>query len=201
MHGARHDPMWLVPVIITAFPSGPDPGPIACFAEATRTTGLAQADAKQLCLGAVDMSPSRCFVDAMNTGALTMAQAQQLCFGATSDAPVECTERLEERSGLVTGAIVDYCAALHWPLIPPPNGGSADCIDAAQATGVSDTQAVQVCQGSQSTEPARCIVHGRVYGLVDSDLVELCATLVPYPIYGTGSTQSGSTTVYGVGRY
>src|SRR5262249_52350541 len=136
-------------------------GPLACFVTVVGETGLDQANAKTLCLGAPGTQPARCFADAMALGILTAYYAVQLCAGPESDAPVACTSDLSATSGLATVAIVSYCSALHWPLIVSPTGGSPACVLAAQDTGLSDTQAIDVCRGSTSTEPAACVASGR----------------------------------------
>ena len=157
-------------------------GPLDCFVTVVRETGLEHANAKNLCRGATGIQPARCYADAMALGILTSYYALQLCAGATSDEPVGCTARLAATSGLVTVDIVQYCAALHWPRVVAPSGGSSACIAAAQGTGLSDTQAIDVCAGSSSTEPATCVAKGRILtGLADADLVDLCTTWVPYP--------------------
>jgi hypothetical protein len=139
-------------------------------------------NAKQLCIGATSQAPAQCFIDVQRSGALSDYQGIQLCAGATSSAPVGCTARLLATSGLATGSIVQYCAALPWPVVVTPISGSPACVDAAQATGLTDTQSTDVCRGSTSTAPAICVDRGRdLTGLADGDLVELCSTVVPFP--------------------
>ena len=169
------------------------PGPLACFTSVTRTNGLDQGNAKRLCIGATSSEPARCYNGALRLGSFTNAQAIQLCAGATSaDVVVRCASQLEATSGYVTSDIASYCAALHWPLVRPPNGGSPACIDDAETTGFSYTQVIDLCRGSTSSEPAECARRGRQSsGLADADLVALCAPAVelPYGVVGGGPTR------------
>ena len=161
---------------------GPGLAPLECFVDVSRLYGLDNASAKQLCTGAISLAPARCFLQAKQTGALTDYQSVQLCAGATSSEPVGCTARLLATSGLTTGTIVQYCAALPWPVVVAPISGSPACVEAAQATGLTDTQATDVCRGSTSIAPAICVARGRdLTGLADGDLVQLCSTIVPFP--------------------
>lgn len=162
----------------------PPVGPLACYVGVQQAFGLAQSSAKELCIGATGPAPARCFVLGVGIGTMTQYQAIQLCAGATSDEPAECAAKLAATAGLTTAYVVGYCAALHWPLVPPQEAGSADCLDAANRTGITDVQAIDVCRGSKGTEPAQCLARGReLTGLADQDLVDLCTPVVPYPAY------------------
>ncbi len=164
------------------------PAPLACFISAS---GLDNASAKQLCIGATSAAPARCYNDARSLGFVTQGQAVQLCAASVSDEPVRCIGRLRATSGYVTADIIKYCAALRWPMVPSPTTGSPACIDAASATGLSDTQVQDVCRGSKSAEPADCVQRGRLAtGLADADLVDLCTQTVPFPVpYAIGSSK------------
>jgi hypothetical protein len=166
--------------------SGEVPGPLACFLRVTRTNGLDFGNAKKMCIGAISDAPALCYDGAQVLGGLTNAQSVQLCAGATDgNVPVRCVAQMEETAGYVTGDVISYCQALHWPLVAPPNGGSPACIDDAQATGFSDTQILDLCRGSTSNAPAECARLGlQGSGLADADLVALCAPAVQLP-YGT----------------
>ena len=182
MRGAAQSSMLLLLAVAAAAPSlATDIGPLGCYVGASRA-GLDNASSKQLCIGATSAAPALCFANAVAGGVLTQYQAVQLCTYATTDAPVTCVAQLQATTGFTTSYIVGYCAALQWPLLPPPEGGSADCINAAKTTGITDNQSIQLCQGSSSTAPAQCLSRGRdVTGLSDQDLVELCAPAMPYP--------------------
>ena len=175
----------LVALVALAAPAAAQPvesGPLACFVTVVQQTGLEHANAKTLCLGASGTQPAQCYADAMALGQLTSAYAVQLCAGATSDEPVGCAQRLIATGDVVTYQVVSYCAALHWPRVVAPSGGSSACINAAQSSGLSDTQSTDVCRGSTSTEPASCVQNGRILtGLADADLVDLCTTFIPWP--------------------
>jgi hypothetical protein len=159
------------------------PGPLACFVRVQSTIGLDSANAERLCMGAVDASPAHCFEGAFRLGAFTLYQSVQLCVGATSEDPVDCAQQLRAGGATTAGDTVSYCAALHWPLVLPSNGGSAVCLDEADKAGLTNAQAIDVCRGSTSTAPAECVRQGRdLTGLADADLVDLCTTVVPYPV-------------------
>jgi hypothetical protein len=188
--------VWL-PLVILAVRAGAQPtsglpGPLACFLSVTQTNGLDNGNARQLCIGAVSAEPARCYDGLQRLGGLTNAQSVQVCAGATDgEAPVRCMAHLGDTSGYVTADLVSYCQALHWPLVAPPNGGSPACIDDAQATGFSDTQILDLCRGSTSSEPAECARRGRTTaGLSDGELVSLCAPAVQLP-YGVISGGTG----------
>ena len=157
-----------------------------CYLEVRRGYGLDMANSKQLCIGATSTAPAGCFNEAMDLGTFTQAQAVQLCAAATSDAPVQCVARLMTVGAATTAEYtVRYCAALQWPLVSPPTTSSPACLDAAQRIGISDTQALDVCRGSSSAEPAVCVEQGRhLSGLTDADLVDLCRPVVPFPLPG-----------------
>jgi hypothetical protein len=159
------------------------PGPLACFVRVQSTIGLDSANAERLCMGAADASPAHCFEGAQRLGAFTMYQSVQLCVGATSTDPVGCAQEVREAGALTAGDTVSYCAALHWPLVRPSNGGASVCLDQANNAGLSNAQALDVCRGSTSTAPADCVERGRdLTGLADADLVDLCTSVVPYPV-------------------
>jgi hypothetical protein len=156
--------------------------PIECFLHARRS-GLADAQGKQLCTGAISDAPASCFDHASRVGPLTDAYAVQLCTGATTDEPLRCLRGVIAGGQYVTADAVGFCAALQYPLVVPPYGGSAACLDVAQRTGLSDTQALDVCRGSSSVAPAECVAVGReLTGLTDADLVDLCTTYAPIQI-------------------
>jgi hypothetical protein len=160
--------------------------PIDCFVHG-RNSGLADAQAKDLCVGAISDEPADCYDRASRIGPLTDAYAVQLCTGAMSDEPVRCIQRVIGGAEYTTADAVDYCAALQYPLVVPPYGGSAACLDVARHTGLSDAQSLDVCRGSTTSAPAECVAIGRdATGLADADLVELCTTYAPIPIGGPG---------------
>ena len=161
--------------------------PLGCFVAATEESGLDQASAKQLCIGAHGPLTAGCFAEATGLGIFTQYQGVQLCYGASSAAPVRCAEQLRATSGLPTADIVDYCAATRWPFVSPPDPGSPECLAAAQELGIADSQAMRVCQGSTSAAPAECVRRGQelVVGLADADLVDLCSTVTPWPTWSS----------------
>lgn len=177
----------------------PPSGPLACYVGVQASSQLAQSQAKELCIGAPSVAPAQCFEAGVAGGTLTQYQAIQLCTGTSSLEPAECAASLRETSGLTTAYIVSFCAALQWPQVPPPEGGSAECLDAVRRTGITDTQAIDVCRGSRGTEPAECLIRGReLTGLVDQDLVDLCTRVIPYPPYpGSVASYPGPTRLTG----
>ena len=162
--------------------------PIECFVHA-RNSGLADAQAKELCIGAISDAPAFCYDQADRS--LPDAYAVQLCTGATTDEPLRCVRKVLASGDYVDADAVDFCAALQYPLIVPPYGGSALCLEGAQTTGLAAWQAIDLCRGSNSAAPAECFAIGRgATGLTDADLVELCATYAPIQV-GYGPDQYG----------
>lgn len=179
----------LVPILglalsadVVAQPTSQLPGPLACFVTVERMVGIDDPSAERLCMGATGPAPATCFARAFSLGGFTMYQAEQLCTGATSEDPVECSRQLGSQ-GMTAGDTVSFCAALHWPLVIPPNGGSGECVAHARDIGLADAQARDVCRGSTSVESAECVRLARgLTGLADADIVDLCTPLVPMPV-------------------
>ena len=157
--------------------------PIECFVHA-RNSGLADAQAKELCTGAMSDMPAFCYDHADRS--LPDAYAVQLCTGATTDEPLRCFQQVLASGNFVDADAVGYCAALQYPLVVPPYGGAAACLDVAQGSGLAAWQALDLCQGSTSAAPAECVAVGRdATGLTDADLIDLCATYAPIQVgYG-----------------
>jgi len=161
--------------------AGAPAGPLRCYVGATRGANLTQVQAKQLCIGAADESPARCFIQA--AASFTDAQAVRLCAAATSLAPAACARQLEDASYLDDGAIVSYCAALYWPLVPVPEAGTPACLASAHArTMLPDYDAARLCSGSTSAQPVDCFTWGRAnMALTDVDLIDLCQPVASVP--------------------
>ena len=162
--------------------AGAPAGPLRCYLDATRGANLAMAQAKQLCMGAVDESPARCFTQATAAG-FADPQAVQLCAAATSLAPAECARRLDDTTNFDDGTIVSYCAALQWPLVPVPANGVPACLASAHTrTMLADSDAVRLCSGSTSAQPVDCYAWGQANTLLsDADLIDLCQPLASVP--------------------
>lgn len=166
--------------------TGAEPlGPIRCYVHATALSNLETLKAKQLCTGATSDAPARCFAEATDRVGMTDLDAVRLCQAATSTAPAICADRVDDTMSFVSAAIADYCAALRWPLVPAPTGGSPECLEAAlDRTLLSTSEAARLCAGSASTGPIACYQQGRdETSLTDADLVDLCTTVVIAPYY------------------
>ncbi len=156
-------------------------GPVRCYVEATDNLHLEQLKAKQLCTGATSAAPARCLDEATDrVGSMTDLQAVRLCQTASSNAPALCAERLDDTTDLGAWAVVNYCAALRWALLPAGTGGSPACVEAAlDRTLLPDHEAARLCAGSASTAPVACYELGDDQTtLSDRDLVDLCTTVV-----------------------
>jgi hypothetical protein len=178
-------PVWLVAIAVPAHaqPTSGDParlGPIRCYMAATRASNLEHLKAKQLCTGATGEAPARCLAEATDRVGLDELPAARLCQGARSTAPAICAKRLDDSTDLDTSSIVNYCAALHWPLVAAGTGGSPECLEAAlDRTPLSDLEAARLCLGSESAAPVACYALGHAQtALSDLDLVDLCTTVV-----------------------
>jgi hypothetical protein len=161
-------------------------GPIRCYISATEGSYLENLKAKQLCTGAVSEAPASCYAEAAYRARLTDQDAARLCQAATSTAPALCAERLDETTALGSSSqIVDYCAALRWPMFPAPTGGSPQCIEAALSrTTLSDQEAARLCSGATTAGPVACYELGNDQTtLSDDDLVDLCTPVVIAPYY------------------
>lgn len=158
----------------------PHLGPIRCYIDVTENAYLETQKAKQLCTGAVDEAPARCFAEATDRVAMVDLDAVTMCQAATSVAPAICAERLDDTTDLATSSIVTYCAALQWPLLPVGTGGAPACLEAAlDRTTLFDPEAARLCAGSSSEGPVACYELGDAETtLSDSDLVDLCTTVV-----------------------
>jgi hypothetical protein len=155
-------------------------GPIRCYIDVTENAYLESLKAKDLCTGAADEAPSRCFMEATDRVAITDPQAVSLCRATSSIAPAICAERLEDTTNLVASSIVEYCAALRWPLVPAGTGGAPECVRAAlDRTTLVHDQAARLCAGSVSTAPVACFELGQEETtLFETDIVDLCAATV-----------------------
>jgi hypothetical protein len=151
--------------------------------EATERANLPTQKAKQLCIGAASEAPAWCFAEAAERVPLPEDQAIRLCMTATSTEPAACAERLDQTTPLVSSTILEYCAALRWPLYPPGTGGSPVCIQAAlERTLLTENQAARLCNGSVSAAPVACFELGTAQtALADQDLVDLCTVVVIAP--------------------
>ena len=164
-----------------AAPADAHLGPVRCYVAAAETLNLEQLKAKQLCTGATSAAPARCFDEATDRVlGMTDLQAVRLCQTATSPAPALCAERLDDTTDLGTSAVVTYCAALRWSLLPAGSGGSPACVEAAlDRTLLTDREAARLCAGSATTAPVACYELGDdETTLSDADIVDLCTTVV-----------------------
>jgi hypothetical protein len=153
-------------------------GPVACF-ELADARGAASSMAISLCAGATSSAPGHCFVAADAYPGLTTDQMIQLCRGATSNEPLACYQRVDEIGTLTTAQAVNYCTT-RCPLGPaPPEVNYAPCLAAALEQGtLTEFQARQLCQRSQSVGPVQCLVAGNAAtNLTTAQLIELCTQI------------------------
>ncbi len=168
--------------VATAQP--PDPlGPVRCYAYATDTERLSRGDAMRLCVGATSDAPARCYAEARSHLGAGSRDLVRLCAMATSTEPASCAARVEDSTQLSSASISRYCAAQQWPVVPAPAPGSPDCIKTAtDRTALSERDALDLCRGSRDAGPVSCYEWGdENTTLSASDLVELCAAVIPYP--------------------
>jgi hypothetical protein len=186
---------WPLLALATLAAAVPDDGfgpypTLACYKDASERLLLTNTQALQLCVGAASPAPSSCFSAATNQAGLTDLDGVRLCEGATSDAPAYCVARLQQTTGYDTATIVEYCAASTYALVPPPQPGVPACLQAAkQGTVLADSDALRLCQGSETADPVECYRYGRSHTVLpDNDLITLCATVVPYTMpYNIGT--------------
>jgi hypothetical protein len=152
--------------------------PVSCYRRAS-DAGLERLKALRLCVGASSDAPARCFDEAVDRIGLSDLQGIRLCRAATSIAPATCAERLDDR-GFEDLEIVDYCAALRWPLVPPGTMGTPACVQAGlDRTSLTEPQVIRLCRGSSSSASIDCFEIGDDTTLLsDRDLVALCAPVV-----------------------
>ena len=173
----------LVPLVAATPDDGFGPYPtLACYKAASERLMLTNTQALELCVGAASPAPSSCFSAATSQTGLTDVDAVRLCEGATSDEPAYCVARLQRTTGYDTATIVSYCEASQYALVPPPQPGVPACLQAAkQGTVLADSDALRLCQGSETADPVDCYRYGRSHTVLpDNDLITLCATVVPY---------------------
>lgn len=170
-------------------PAQPTPyGALSCYLNAI-DQGIDNLNAKQLCLGAPNVTPAQCFDAAQELIDIAGPEAVTLCQRATSLAPARCADRLAEETQLETGDIVTSCASASWPVVPAPGAGAPACVEAALGeTMLPEYEAVRLCAGSATRAPVDCFLRGDdELTLTEGDVVDLCATYVrvaPSTAYG-----------------
>jgi hypothetical protein len=151
---------------------------LTCYVRAD-ARGLERPKAIDLCLGAASVAPALCFEAVVDRVDLDDTLAVNLCRGATSTEPAGCAERLEGRD-LPSSEIVRYCAALGWPIIAVPTGGSSACLEVGMdRTQLTDQEVIRLCRGSTDASPIDCFEAGEdATSLTDHDVVTLCAKVM-----------------------
>jgi len=166
---------------VAAQPTTEEFAALRCYQQATAENAITGESARELCLGAGSTAPAACFATVKRQAGVTDLAAVQVCRGATDPtAPAACLQQLQRDTSLPTNEAVTYCAARALIPVPPGGGGDPACVDyALDHTQLTSLDALRVCAGSTSTEPARCVEWGEDHLRVDHlKLVSLCAPVV-----------------------